>query len=130
MARMCARFITHLFACPEYLPTTSHMQAKLPHFVAYALHRTKLHPSVTFASLILLQRLKARFLPSKLRHSDYSLSLILIPNPRIPCYQHYSRHVASISVQLEAFTRLSRRNFKIIIDWKCIVEVSYEMTVV
>ncbi|KAH6891668.1 hypothetical protein BKA70DRAFT_1119774, partial [Coprinopsis sp. MPI-PUGE-AT-0042] len=33
----------------------------LPHFVAYALHRTKLHPSVTFASLISLQRLRAHF---------------------------------------------------------------------
>ncbi|KAH6905650.1 hypothetical protein BKA70DRAFT_1107335, partial [Coprinopsis sp. MPI-PUGE-AT-0042] len=58
-ACMCAGFITHLFTCPEYPPTTTHAQAKLPHFVAYALHRTKLHPSATFASLILLQRLKA-----------------------------------------------------------------------
>ena len=33
----------------------------LPLFLAYALHRTKLHPSVTFAALVLLQRLKARF---------------------------------------------------------------------
>ncbi|KAF5317024.1 hypothetical protein D9611_004005 [Ephemerocybe angulata] len=61
IARLCARFITHLFACPEYPPATTHSQAKLPHFIAYALHRTKLHPSVTFASLVLLQRLKARF---------------------------------------------------------------------
>jgi hypothetical protein len=36
-------------------------QAKLPHFIAYAFHRTKLHESVTFAALVLLQRLKARF---------------------------------------------------------------------
>ncbi|KAF6756500.1 hypothetical protein DFP72DRAFT_810452, partial [Ephemerocybe angulata] len=48
-------------ACPEYPPATTHSQAKLPLFIAYALHRTKLHPSVTFASLVLLQRLKARF---------------------------------------------------------------------
>ncbi|KAG2015595.1 hypothetical protein CC2G_008852 [Coprinopsis cinerea AmutBmut pab1-1] len=61
MARMCARFITHLFACPEYPPAATHSQAKLPHFIAYALHRTKLHSSVTFAALVLLQRLKARF---------------------------------------------------------------------
>ncbi|KAH7904923.1 hypothetical protein BJ138DRAFT_1018448 [Hygrophoropsis aurantiaca] len=27
------------------------------HFIAYALHRTKLHSSVTFATLVLLQRL-------------------------------------------------------------------------
>jgi hypothetical protein len=37
----------------------SHLQAKLPNFIAYALHRTKLPSSVTFAALVLLQRLKA-----------------------------------------------------------------------
>ncbi|KAH6871354.1 hypothetical protein BKA70DRAFT_1131062, partial [Coprinopsis sp. MPI-PUGE-AT-0042] len=61
MAHMFARLITHLFTCPEHLPGTTHAQAKLPHFVAYALHRINSHPSVTFASLILLQRLAARF---------------------------------------------------------------------
>jgi hypothetical protein len=54
-------FITHLFACPEYPPTSSGSNTKLLHFITYALHRTKLHSSVTFASLALLQRLKARF---------------------------------------------------------------------
>ncbi|KAG1797466.1 uncharacterized protein HD556DRAFT_1441027 [Suillus plorans] len=34
---------------------------KLLHFIAYASHRTKLHSSVTFAALVLLQRLKACF---------------------------------------------------------------------
>ncbi|KAF8484103.1 hypothetical protein JB92DRAFT_1629761 [Gautieria morchelliformis] len=33
----------------------------LAHFVAYALHRTRLHPSVTFTALFLLSRLKSRF---------------------------------------------------------------------
>jgi hypothetical protein len=37
----------------------------LDHFIAYALHRTRLHPSVTFAALYLLQRLKARFPAAK-----------------------------------------------------------------
>jgi hypothetical protein len=37
------------------------MNTKLPHFMAYALHHTKLHSSVTFAALILLQQLKAHF---------------------------------------------------------------------
>ena len=44
-----------------FLPPPSHSTVKLPHFIAYALHRTKLHSSVTFAALVLLQRLKARF---------------------------------------------------------------------
>ena len=46
-AHLCARFITNLFACPASASTRS----KLPFFVAYALHRTKLHHSVTFAAL-------------------------------------------------------------------------------
>jgi hypothetical protein len=62
IVKLCAYFITHLFACPEYPSTASHSQAKLPYFIVYALHRTKLHSSITFASLVLLQRLKARFL--------------------------------------------------------------------
>jgi hypothetical protein len=41
--------------------TLSQTPIKLPHLIAYALHRTKLHSSVTFAALILLQRLKAHF---------------------------------------------------------------------
>src|ERR1700722_1486167 len=61
ISRLCARFITHLFACPEYPPTATRSQAKLPYFIAYAPHRTKLHSSVTFAALVLLQRLKAHF---------------------------------------------------------------------
>lgn len=42
-------------------PTSSGSTTKLPNFIAYALHRTKLHSSVTFAALVLLQHLKARF---------------------------------------------------------------------
>jgi hypothetical protein len=61
LAKIAARFITHLFACPDYPPSSTHAHAKLPYFIAYALHRTKLHQSVMFAALILLQRLKARF---------------------------------------------------------------------
>jgi hypothetical protein len=34
-------------------------------FIAYALHRTRLHPSVTFAALYLLQRLKTRFVAAR-----------------------------------------------------------------
>ncbi|KAG1903316.1 uncharacterized protein F5891DRAFT_947422, partial [Suillus fuscotomentosus] len=51
VSRLCSRFIMHLFACPEYPPSSSNSQVKLPHFIAYALHRTKLHSSVTFAAL-------------------------------------------------------------------------------
>ena len=39
-ARLCGQFITHLFACPEYPPTSSGLNTKLPHFIIYALHCT------------------------------------------------------------------------------------------
>ncbi|KAJ7184270.1 hypothetical protein C8R46DRAFT_455905 [Mycena filopes] len=61
IAQLSARFITHLFACPPFPPQYNHPQAKLPYFIAYALHRTKLHQAVTYAALVLLQRLKAHF---------------------------------------------------------------------
>ena len=64
-AKICSRFVTHLFACPELPPiSSSNPQTPSPPlalFIAYALHRTRLHHSVTFAALYLLLRLKSRF---------------------------------------------------------------------
>ncbi|TXT11830.1 uncharacterized protein COLE_02240 [Cutaneotrichosporon oleaginosum] len=62
-ALLCARFISSLFQCPN-IPSATHPGAPTPslaHFVAYALHRTRLPSVVTFAALLLLQRLKTRF---------------------------------------------------------------------
>ncbi|BEI81266.1 hypothetical protein CcaverHIS002_0204260 [Cutaneotrichosporon cavernicola] len=62
-ALLCARFISSLFQCPN-IPAATHAGAPTPslaHFVAYALHRTRLPSVVTFAALLLLQRLKTRF---------------------------------------------------------------------
>lgn len=61
MSQLCTRFVTHLFACPQYSPAISGPGASLPNFIAYVLRRTNLHHSIVFASLILLQRLKSRF---------------------------------------------------------------------
>ena len=50
--------------CPDnYPPSSSNSTVKLPHFIAYALHRTKLldPPSVTSVTLVPLQGLKVRF---------------------------------------------------------------------
>jgi len=64
---MCARFITSLFSCPDVPPpptngsTPSGPSPTLAAFIAYALHRTRLHQSVTFCALFLLSRLKGRF---------------------------------------------------------------------
>src|SRR5258705_5562744 len=39
-ARLCGKFITHLFACQEYPPTSLGLNTKLPQFITYALHCT------------------------------------------------------------------------------------------
>ena len=68
-AKLCARFVTHLFACPDLPPLSTTVppapSPPLANFIAYARHRTRLHTSVTFAALYLLQRLKARFLTAR-----------------------------------------------------------------
>ncbi|ETW74966.1 hypothetical protein HETIRDRAFT_242837, partial [Heterobasidion irregulare TC 32-1] len=68
VAKLSARFVSHLFACPDAplpISAASTPTPRLDHFIAYALHRTRLHTAVTFASLYLLQRLKARFPAAK-----------------------------------------------------------------
>ncbi|KAJ7811149.1 hypothetical protein B0H14DRAFT_2523918 [Mycena olivaceomarginata] len=60
LAQLSAKFITRLFGCTPDRPSVLWEQ-HLPYFIAYALHRTKLDQSVTFAALLLLQRLKGRF---------------------------------------------------------------------
>lgn len=104
IAKLCARFITHLFACPEYppAPTANHthsQSAKLPYFIAYALHRTKLHQSVNYAALVLLQRLKARF-PTARGSSGHRLfiSAFMIAS-KVMCDDTYSNKSWGIVAQ-------------------------------
>jgi hypothetical protein len=99
LAKIAARFITHLFACPDYPPSSTHAHAKLPFFIAYALHRTKLHPSVMFASLILLQRLKARF-PSARGSSGHRLFIsAFMISSKVMCDDTYSNKSWSVVAQ-------------------------------
>ncbi|KAI0059652.1 hypothetical protein BV25DRAFT_1918431 [Artomyces pyxidatus] len=71
VAKLCARFVSHLFAYsnvhsqPVAPATPSTRIPRLDHFIAYALHRTRLHTCVAFAALYFLQRLKARFPAAK-----------------------------------------------------------------
>ncbi|KAI6116024.1 hypothetical protein F5141DRAFT_1266388 [Pisolithus sp. B1] len=96
---LCTRFITHLFACPELPPSSSGSKVKLQKFIAYALHRTKLHPSVTFAALVLLQRLKARF-PTARGSSGHRLfiSAFMLAS-KVICDDTYSNKSWSIVAQ-------------------------------
>jgi hypothetical protein len=125
IARLCGRFITHLFACPEYPPSTTHSQAKLPYFIAYALHRTKLHSSVTFAALVLLQRLKARF-PTARGSSGHRLfiSAFMIAS-KVICDDTYSNKSWSIVAQgmftLREINQMEREMCSYL-DWELTVD--------
>lgn len=60
-AHLCTCFITQLFACHKYPTTSSGLNMKLPYFITYTLHWTKLHSSVTSATLVTQPQLKAQF---------------------------------------------------------------------
>ncbi|KAI0038506.1 hypothetical protein FA95DRAFT_1452910, partial [Auriscalpium vulgare] len=68
-AKLCARYLSHVFACPTSPtnqpnppdPQPNEHNPQLELFIAYALYRAKLHTSVTFTALYLLQRLKEKF---------------------------------------------------------------------
>lgn len=95
---MAAAFITSLFSCPDVPPPSSNVTSsgapvpspKLPNFIAYALHRTRLAPCVTFAALFLLQRLKNKF-PAARGSSGHRLfiSAFMIAS-KIVCDDTYS----------------------------------------
>ncbi|KAI0315301.1 hypothetical protein OF83DRAFT_1028823, partial [Amylostereum chailletii] len=95
VAILCARFVYHLFPCPKYPPagsatTTTVPSPSLDIFIAYALHRTKLHSSVTFAALYLLQCLKARF-PAANGSSGHRLFIsVFMLAAKIICDNAYS----------------------------------------
>ncbi|KAM6502521.1 hypothetical protein JOM56_002498 [Amanita muscaria] len=125
IARLCARFITFLFTCPERPPSSHTQQPKLPHFIAYALHRTKLHPSVVFAGLILLQRLKARF-PSAKGSSGHRLfiSAYMIAS-KVLCDDTYSNKSWTIVAQglfnLREINQMEREMCSYL-DWELTVD--------
>ncbi|KAG2071624.1 hypothetical protein BDR04DRAFT_1135000 [Suillus decipiens] len=94
-------FITHLFAYPEYRPLSSNSQVKLPHFTAYALHCTNLHSSVTFAALVLLQRLKARSPTARGSSSHHLFVSAFMLASKVICDDTYSNKSWSVNLEWE-----------------------------
>ena len=100
---------------------------KLPYLVVYALHRTKLHSSVTFAALVLLQRLKARF-PTARGSSGHRLfiSAFMIAS-KVICDDTYSNKswgiVGQGMFQLREVNQMEREMCQYL-DWELNVEPS------
>ncbi|CDZ97829.1 Cyclin [Phaffia rhodozyma] len=63
IATTTARYISHLFSCPDLppYPSASGARSPLANFVAYSLYRTQLPPSVATIALLFLYRLKKRY---------------------------------------------------------------------
>ncbi|KAJ3935088.1 MAG: hypothetical protein NXY57DRAFT_958474 [Lentinula lateritia] len=99
ISRLCARFITHLFGCPERPPNQSGWHVELPYYIAYAIYRTKLPECVVFSALALLQRLKSRF-PSAKGSSGHRLfiSAFMIAS-KVMCDDTYSNKSWSVVAQ-------------------------------
>lgn len=116
IARLAGHFVGDLFACPD--PPASAPDApvrdatardapagknpkppRLDHFIAYALHRTRLPESVTYASLFLLQRLKKRF-PAAKGSSGHRLFIsAFIVSSKVICDDTYSNKSWTIVAQ-------------------------------
>ncbi|TFK33907.1 hypothetical protein BDQ12DRAFT_585610, partial [Crucibulum laeve] len=125
IARICARFITSLFACPELPPSSMQSQQKLPYFIAYALHRTKLHGSVTFAALMLLSRLKNRF-PTVRGSSGHRLFITaFMIASKVICDDTYSnkswRIVAQRMFTIREINQMER-DMCYYLDWELVVD--------
>lgn len=105
--------------------TLTRSQARLPYFIAYALHRTKLHAAVTFAALVLLQRLKARF-PSARGSSGHRLfvSAYMISS-KVMCDDTYSNKSWCIVAQgmftLHEINQMEREMCNYL-DWELTVD--------
>ncbi|KAJ3972998.1 hypothetical protein EV361DRAFT_867271 [Lentinula raphanica] len=99
LASLCARFITHLFGCPERPPNQSGWNVELPYYIAYAIYRTKLPECVVFSALALLQRLKSRF-PSAKGSSGHRLFIsAFMISSKVMCDDTYSNKSWSVVAQ-------------------------------
>jgi hypothetical protein len=93
-ANLASKFVTHLFNSPECAPpkpaNPTAPAPALPLFVAYAIHRTRLHHNVVYTALFLLMRLKAR-LPAAKGSSGHRLfiSAFMIAS-KVACDDTYS----------------------------------------
>ena len=84
-------------------------------FIAYALHRTKLHKSVTFAALYLLQCLKARF-PAARGSSGHQLFIsAFMLSSKVICDDTYSNKPWSIVGQ---GSQTNRRPTSTLVDYR------------
>jgi hypothetical protein len=121
---LCAKFITHLFGCPERPPNQFGWHVELPYYIAYAIYRTKLPECVVFSALALLQRLKSRF-PSAKGSSGHRLfiSAFMIAS-KVMCDDTYSNKSWSVVAQIFSVREINQMEREMCgyLDWELKVE--------
>ncbi|KAG2366502.1 hypothetical protein BDR07DRAFT_1274525, partial [Suillus spraguei] len=98
-SHLCAWFITHLFTCPEYPPSSSNSQVKLPHFIAYALHRTKLPPIQLQIIFLLCKHGEQRFPTTRGSSGHHLFVSAFMLASKVICDDTYSNKSWSIVAQ-------------------------------
>ncbi|KIM38948.1 hypothetical protein M413DRAFT_419944 [Hebeloma cylindrosporum] len=116
LSKIAARFIKDRFACPDYHGSSTNPRGKLPLFIAYALHRTKLPEPVLFAALVLLERLKIRF-PSTQGGSGHRMFIsAYIASSKALCDDTYSAKSWAVVAQglfsLEEMNQMEREMYR------------------
>lgn len=101
ISSLAARFVTRQYHCPaitpENLPAMSPGQGRMPptppaldHFISYAILRTQVPEIVVYASLFLLQRLKARYPRVKCTSGHRVFIAAFMLASKVICDENYS----------------------------------------
>lgn len=104
------------------------MQPGLPaldRFIAYAMHRTKVPDIVIYASLLLLQRLKARFPGAKSSSGHRPFTTALVLASKVLCDDTYSNKSWCVSAQgLFSLSEINsmEREMCTLLDWELNVD--------
>lgn len=123
-AKMCARYLTHVFRCPPYdrlLNSTQDLQG----FVEDAFRRSRLHESVAYHALYLLSRLEATFPLSRCGSGHLLFASAYMISAKVMVDEAYSnkswvivyRKLIPLSLLNQAERVMCR-----ILDWQLIVQ--------
>lgn len=95
--RLPRRSVHHTFICMSRVRSNLfRFKFQTLYFTAYALHRTKLHSSVTFAALVLLQHLKAHFTTARGSSSHHLFLSAFMIASKVICNDTYPNKSWSI----------------------------------
>ena len=113
----------HLFACPK-CPTSSVSNMIHLYFTMYTFHQTKLHSSVMFTTLVLLQRLKAIFPTAHSLSGHHLFTSPFMFTSQAICDSTFSKESKFVWSSVQACSSLGRSTrWSMRCDWELNVEL-------